>query len=67
VAFVGSWVGFYVITPLPYLALETFRATVILHAVTGLVLVPYLVSLIARRRCLAVARRRAGRGAVGVP
>ncbi len=49
-ALAGSWIGFYLITPLPYIAVETFRATVILHGATGLVLVPYLVSLIARRR-----------------
>ena len=49
-ALAGSWIGFYLFTPLPYIAVETFRATIILHAVTGAVLVPYLASLIARRR-----------------
>lgn len=50
VALIGSWLGFYLITPLPFLALGVFRATVIFHAVTALVFVPYLVSLIIGRR-----------------
>ncbi len=50
VALAGSWIGFYLLTPLPYIAVETFRATVVLHAVTGLVLALYLSSLIMRRR-----------------
>ena len=49
-ALAGSWIGYYLLTPLPYIAVETFRATVILHAVTGVVVFPYLASLIARRR-----------------
>jgi O-antigen ligase/Tfp pilus assembly protein PilF len=50
VALTGAWIGFYLITPLPYIAVETFRATIVLHAVTGVVLVLYVSSLIARRR-----------------
>ncbi|MBI4571041.1 MAG: O-antigen ligase family protein, partial [Chloroflexi bacterium] len=46
----ASWIGFYLITELPFLELETFRATITLHLVTGIVLIPYLVSLIAWRR-----------------
>lgn len=50
VALLGSWLGFYLITPLPFIALGVFRATVIFHAVTALVFVPYLLSLILGRR-----------------
>ena len=50
VAAVATWLGFYLIAPLPYIDTETFRATVVLHAVTGLVFVPYLVSLVLGRR-----------------
>lgn len=50
VALAGSWLGYYLITPLPYIDLEAFRATILLHLVTGLVLVPYLVSLVVDRR-----------------
>lgn len=49
-AIAASWIGFYLITELPFIELETFRATVTLHLVTGVVLIPYLVSLIAWRR-----------------
>jgi tetratricopeptide (TPR) repeat protein/O-antigen ligase len=50
VAAAGSWLGFYIITELPYIRIETFRATLTLHAVTGAVFVPYLISLVLRRR-----------------
>ena len=50
VALVASWLGFFLITPLPFLALETFSATVRFHLATGLIFVPYLVSLIVTRR-----------------
>lgn len=46
----ASWLGFYLITGLPFLDLETFRATLALHVVTGVVILPYLVYLIAARR-----------------
>lgn len=46
----GSWLGFYLITGLPFLDLESFRATVVLHGVTALVFLPYLASLIFTRR-----------------
>jgi len=49
IALVGSWVGFYLITLWPSIALEAFRATIIFHIVTALVVAPYLVSLIMRR------------------
>ncbi|MGB2695920.1 MAG: tetratricopeptide repeat protein [Dehalococcoidia bacterium] len=50
VALAAAWISFYLITPLPYIELETFEATVMLHAVTALVFIPYLVSLIVWRR-----------------
>ena len=50
VALIASWLGFYIITPLPYLQLDVFNATIVLHAVTGVVLIPYLVSLVIARR-----------------
>lgn len=50
VALVGSWLGFYLITLWPAIALEAYRATILLHIATGLVLVPYLVSLVLRRQ-----------------
>jgi len=50
VAAAGAWLGFYLITGLPSLDLEAFRATVVLHGVTGLVFIPYLASLIVTRR-----------------
>ncbi len=50
VALGASWLGFYLITRLPFLEIEAFRATILLHAVTGLVFVPYLASLVAGRR-----------------
>ena len=50
VALAASWLGFYFITGLPYIELETFRATINLHVVTGLVFIPYLVSLVVARR-----------------
>jgi len=49
-ALAGAWLGYYLITGLPFIELETFRATVTLHAVTGVVLVPYLLALIVWRR-----------------
>ncbi|MEX1253273.1 MAG: O-antigen ligase family protein [Dehalococcoidia bacterium] len=50
VAIGGAWLGYYLITPLPFIDLEAFRATVMLHIVTGLVLLPYLASLVVTRR-----------------
>lgn len=50
VALAAAWMSFYLITPLPYLELESFRPTIVLHAVTGLVFVPYLASLVLGRR-----------------
>lgn len=50
VAIAGSWLGYYLITQPPYLVIESFRATVTLHAVTGVIFIPYLAYLIARRR-----------------
>jgi len=50
VAAAGSWLGFYLITGLPFLDLESFRATAVLHGVTALVFIPYLASLIFTRR-----------------
>ncbi len=50
VALIASWLGFYIITPLPYLQLGVFNATIVLHAVTGVVLIPYLASLVIARR-----------------
>jgi tetratricopeptide (TPR) repeat protein len=50
IALVASWLGFFLITPLPFLALETFSATVRFHLATGLIFIPYLVSLIVTRR-----------------
>ncbi|MCH7697385.1 MAG: O-antigen ligase family protein [Chloroflexi bacterium] len=50
VAFVASWLGFYIITPLPFLQRNAFNATIVLHAMTAAVLVPYLGSLIVGRR-----------------
>ena len=49
-ALAASWLGFYLITPLPFLAPETFRATISLHLVTGIIFLPYLLSLVATRR-----------------
>lgn len=49
-ALAASWLGFYFITGLPYLDLEAFRATITLHAVTGVVVIPYLLSLVVSRR-----------------
>ena len=50
VGLIASWLGFYIITPLPFLQLNVFNATIVLHAVTGAVLVPYLISLFIARR-----------------
>ncbi len=50
IASIASWLGFYIITPLPFLQLKAFNATINLHAMTAAVLVPYLVSLIVGRR-----------------
>ncbi len=50
VCIAASWLGYYLITPLPFLELDAFPATVKLHLVTGLVLIPYLIFLIATRR-----------------
>ncbi len=50
VALIASWLGYYLITPLPFIDIETFRATVLLHVVTGVVLLPYLASLVVTRR-----------------
>ncbi|MCH7718820.1 MAG: hypothetical protein IIB21_05060, partial [Chloroflexi bacterium] len=49
-ALAAAWLGFYLIAPAPFIDTETFRATVVLHAATGLVFLPYLVSLVAGRR-----------------
>lgn len=49
-AFVGAWLGFYLITLWPSIALEAFRATLYMHITTAVVIVPYLVSLVLRRR-----------------
>ncbi len=49
VAAVGAWLGYYLITQLPYIELEAFRQTVALHIVTGAVVAAYLVSLVLRR------------------
>ncbi len=50
VALGASWLGFYLITALPFLDIDAFRATITLHAVTGLVFIPYLATLLAGRR-----------------
>ncbi len=50
VAAAGSWLGFYLITDAPFLDPETFRATIVFHAVTAVVFVPYLASLVLTRR-----------------
>lgn len=50
IAGAGAWIGYYLITPLPYISVETFRATVALHLVTGIVIIPYLVALVIGRR-----------------
>ena len=49
-ALAAAWLGFYLIAPLPFIDTETFRATAVLHAATGLVFLPYLVSLVLGRR-----------------
>jgi hypothetical protein len=46
----GSWIGYYLLTDLPFIELDAFAATVRFHAVTAVVLVLYLVWLIAARR-----------------
>jgi len=50
VASVGSWLGYFFITNLPYLEVDTFRATMTLHIMTAIVVVPYLISLVVMRR-----------------
>ncbi len=50
IAIAASWLGFYLIAPAPFLADDTFRATLVLHIVSGVIFVPYLVSLVAGRR-----------------
>jgi O-antigen ligase len=50
IAFAGAWTGYYLITPLPFISVETFRATVALHLVTGIVIIPYLLTLVIGRR-----------------
>ena len=60
VALTASWLGYYLITPLPFLDRETFRATVTLHLVTGTVFIPYFVYLL-------VARRLPGGSALDLP
>jgi tetratricopeptide (TPR) repeat protein len=50
VALVGSWLGFYLITLWPSIALNAFHAIVLFHLATGIVVAPYLVSLVLRRR-----------------
>ena len=50
IAIAASWLGFYLIAPAPFLADDTFRATLILHIVSGVIFLPYLVSLVAGRR-----------------
>ena len=49
-ALAAAWLGFYLITKLPFLDIDAFRATITLHAVTGLVFIPYLATLLAGRR-----------------
>ena len=50
IAIAASWLGFYLIAPAPFLADDTFRATLVLHIVSGVIFLPYLVSLVASRR-----------------
>ncbi|MCH7837797.1 MAG: O-antigen ligase family protein, partial [Chloroflexi bacterium] len=50
IAIAASWLGFYLIAPAPFLADDTFRATLVLHIVSGVIFLPYLVSLVAGRR-----------------
>jgi len=50
IAVVAAWIGYYLIALWPSIALEAFRATAALHLVTALVVAPYLVSLVIRRR-----------------
>ncbi|MCH7511384.1 MAG: diguanylate cyclase [Chloroflexi bacterium] len=60
IAIAASWLGFYLIAPAPFLADDTFRATLVLHIVSGVIFLPYLVSLVAGRRL-------PGGGALDVP
>lgn len=50
VALIGAWIGFYLLTTLPYIDLHAFKSTVVLHAVTGIVVIPYLITLVLGRR-----------------
>ena len=49
-ALAGSWIGYFLFTPMPSLTFKVFPATVTLHIVVGVVLVLYAVYLAMARR-----------------
>ena len=49
-ALAGSWIGYFLFTPMPSLTFEVFPATVTLHIVAGAVLAVYVVYLAIARR-----------------
>src|SRR5262245_17103025 len=59
-ALAGSWIGYFLFTPMPSLTFKVFPATVTLHVVAGALLVVYAVSL-------AVARRLPGGTPLDIP
>ena len=59
-ALAGSWIGYFLFTPMPSLTFKVFPATVTLHIVAGGVLVVYAVYL-------AIARRLPGGTPLDVP
>ncbi len=50
IALLASWLGFYLITGMPQFELDAFKATVLLHVVTALMIIPYLSYLIISHR-----------------
>jgi O-antigen ligase/tetratricopeptide (TPR) repeat protein len=50
VVLAGAWIGYYLLTDLPFIELNAFEATVRLHSVTAIVFIPYLAWLIIKRR-----------------
>ena len=59
-ALAGSWIGYFLFTPMPSLTFKVFPATVTLHIVAGAVLVVYAVYL-------AIARRLPGGTPLDIP
>ena len=59
-ALAGSWIGYFLFTPMPSLTFKVFPATVTLHIVAGAVLVLYALYL-------AIARRLPGGTPLDIP